>query len=272
MSHPPPLLHVNELTVIRSQKTIVSNVSLTLQSGDFWSIIGPNGVGKTTLLRTILGLNPPSSGTITLQGRPLSQFSAKEKARQMAYVPQSHDPGEYARVREFVRMGRYPYLGPLEVPNAQDEMVVDMALRQTDTLPLANRLMHTLSGGECQKVMIAAALAQQPKLLFLDEPATFLDPRNQCEIQALLRLINRTLGTTVVAITHDLNSVLHGSSRVIALKQGAVFFEDSPQVAMTPERLSALFDMPFHCLRDAHNRARWIVPDLSPDADGLACV
>jgi iron complex transport system ATP-binding protein len=136
-------------------------------------------------------------------------------------------------------------------------------MRQTHTADLAERLVHTLSGGERQKVMIAAALAQQPDILLLDEPATFLDPKNQIEIQRLLRQINRETGTTIIAITHDLNSALHDATRVLGLKQGQIQLDGKPENLLTPESLKRLFDAPFLLLTAPHRDEQWLVPDLT---------
>lgn len=264
MSHVPPhLLHIENLSVRFNRTDILRSVSFTLNRGEFLAVIGPNGAGKTTLIKTILGLNPDYTGQILLQGRVLNQYTPKEKARRLAYVPQTHDIGEFHRVRDFILMGRYPYLSAIRPPEAEDHAVVDEALRQTETILLADRLVSTLSGGERQKVMIAAALAQQPEILILDEPATFLDPKNQIEIQGLLRRINRNNGVTIISITHDLNSALHDASRVLGLKRGEISLDGPPAETLTPERLHNLFEAPFRILSTVDSPMRWLVPDLT---------
>lgn len=265
MTNPPqPLLSVDCLSVRFSHTDILREVSFSLSGGEFLAIIGPNGAGKTTLIKTILGFNPDYTGHVALAGKPLAQYTSREKARRVAYVPQTHELGEFHRVREFILMGRYPYLSALRPPEAEDHAVVEASLKQTDTLHLADRLVDTLSGGERQKVMIAAALAQQPEILILDEPATFLDPKNQMEVQRLLRQINRDLGTTIIAITHDLNSVLHDASRVIGLKQGQVLLDGPPGQYLTPTTLLQLFDAPFLMLSSPDGQGKqWLVPDLT---------
>lgn len=259
---PPPLLRVENLSVRFNQTDILRQVSFALNAGEYLAIIGPNGAGKTTLVKTILGLNPDYTGQIFLQEQPLTHIQPKAKARYLAYVPQTQEVGEFHRVREFILMGRYPYLSAISPPQTNDQDIVDAVMTQTGVTPLADRLVHTLSGGERQKVMIAAALAQQPDILLLDEPATFLDPKNQIEIQRLLRHINRQTGTTIVAITHDLNSALHDATRILGLKDGQIQLDGSPENTLTPTHLTALFDAPFLALPAPNGGAHWLVPDL----------
>lgn len=264
---PNPLLHVENLSVRFNQTEILKQVSFALAAGEYLAIIGPNGAGKTTLVKTILGLNPDYTGQIFLRGKPLKDFAPKEKARNLAYVPQVQDVGEFHRVREFILMGRYPYLNAMSPPDSEDLAIVDTVMCQTHTQDLAERFVHTLSGGERQKVMIAAALAQQPDILLLDEPATFLDPKNQIEIQRLLRQINQETGTTVIAITHDLNSALHDASRVLGLKQGQIQLDGAPQDILTPDNLMTLFDAPFLALTAPNRDEQWLVPDLKTEGE-----
>ncbi|WP_373531693.1 ABC transporter ATP-binding protein [Vampirovibrio sp.] len=258
----PPLLSLKNVSVRFNQTDILRSVSFTLNRGEFLAIVGPNGAGKTTLIKTILGLNPDYSGTMALDGKPLASFKPREKARYLAYVPQVQVLGEFHRVRDFVLMGRYPYLSAIRPPLPEDEAVVDEALERTGTQELSNRLVASLSGGERQKVMIAAALAQQPEVLILDEPATFLDPKNQLEIQGLLRRINRTQGVTIISITHDMNSALHDATRVLGLKAGQVQLDGPPEAVLTPQQLWALFDAPFLSLVVEGSAQPWLVPDV----------
>lgn len=259
----PPLLNIKNLSVRFNQTDILRSVSFILNRGEFLAVIGPNGAGKTTLIKTILGLNPDYTGQMELDGQSLAKFKPKEKARRLAYVPQTQEMGEFHRVWDFVLMGRYPYLNAIRPPQAEDKAVVDEALRQTGTSSLARRLVLTLSGGERQKVMIAAALAQQPEILILDEPATFLDPKNQLEIQGLLRHINASQGVAIVSITHDMNSALHDASRVLGLKAGQVKLDGPPTEMLTPAGLWALFEAPFRSLAVEGSAQQWLVPDLS---------
>lgn len=251
-----------------------------MQAGDFMAIIGPNGAGKSTLVKALLGLTPIAGGQFMLREQPLSTFSPKAKARHLAYVPQSMAATAFSdaqRVWDFVMMGRYPYLAPLAAPQAQDRQMVAQALRQTGTSPLAERTLGSLSGGERQKVMIAAALAQQPEILVLDEPDTFLDPKNQQEILALLSQLNEQHGLSILCVTHDLNSAAHYANRILGLKQGAVLLNGSTEETLHPEPLEALFDLPFLKLAasdSAISPKHWLVSQRSsaslhsPEAGG----
>ncbi|WP_303674967.1 ABC transporter ATP-binding protein [Vampirovibrio chlorellavorus] len=262
----PPLLCATSIQVRLQNHSILTDVSFQMQTGDFMAIIGPNGAGKSTLVKALLGLTPIADGQFTLRGQPLSSFSPKEKARHLAYVPQSVVATAFSdaqRVWDFVMMGRYPYLAPLAAPQEADRQRVAQALRQTGTSQLTDRTLSSLSGGERQKVMIAAALAQQPEILVLDEPDTFLDPKNQQEILALLSHLNQAQGLSILCVTHDLNSAAHYANRILGLKQGAVLLNGSTEETLQPEPLEALFELPFLKLTvpdRATGPKHWLVP------------
>jgi ABC-type cobalamin/Fe3+-siderophores transport system ATPase subunit len=259
------LLSAHNLSVSIKGTRIVRNVSLRIEEGEAISLIGPNGAGKTTLLKTLLGLHQEYDGEIDLLGKPLGAYSVRERARWMAYVPQMHDFSDFCTVEEFIEMGRYPYLALFRQPQAGDHQAVQMALRLTDTQHMAGRVLQTLSGGEQQKVMIAAALAQQPTLLLLDEPVTFLDPKNQVEIQKLLCKINRETGTTILSVTHDINSALQTSSRIIGLRAGEIVFNDTPTVLANEQSLETIYDAKFRLLIDPQTNQSVVIPAMGQD-------
>jgi ABC-type cobalamin/Fe3+-siderophores transport system ATPase subunit len=263
MTSRPPLLCIHNLSVQIGAVPIVRNVSFHVEEGEMMAIIGPNGAGKTTLLKTLLGLRADYQGRIELDGKAIHQYPHKERARWMAYVPQHHDFADFNTVEEFIWMGRYPYISVFQQPTDMDRISVGNALDLTHTNHLIHRTLDTLSGGEQQKVMIAAALAQQPKLLLLDEPATFLDPKNQLEIHRLLCKINRETGTTIVSITHDINSALQSSHRIIALKAGQIAFCGTPLQLAHADILTQIYEIPFHLLPVETSACPLVIPTLA---------
>jgi iron complex transport system ATP-binding protein len=198
-------IEVEDLSFSIGEKAILRGVSLGVETGEFISIIGPNGAGKSTLLKCLVRVNRGWSGTVRLKGRGLGEYSQRELARVMSYVPQARDGAMPFTVLEFVLMGRYPYLGPFSVIDAADEAAALEVLEMVGMKDFARRAMRTLSGGERQKALIAGALSQGAEIMLLDEPTTFLDPRHEHEIINILGRINRDHGVTIVSVTHDIN-------------------------------------------------------------------
>ena len=224
---------------------ILRQLSFTVAAGARLSVIGPNGAGKTTLLKCLLRILPAHAGQIDVAGRPLGDYRQRELAQQIAYVPQLEGRFFPYTVREFVTMGRYPYLRPFRAVSREDERAVDEALDRTETMAFVERRLESLSGGERQKVAIAAALAQQARILLLDEPTAFLDYRHQVEVERILRDVNRDTGVTVVTVTHDVNAAVAGSERALALKDGAVAFDGPVGELVRGEVLKTIFGIDF---------------------------
>jgi len=226
-------------------KRILDGVNLDIAAGGFLSVIGPNGAGKTTLLRCIVRINEGGTGVIDIMGRPAGSYPRRELARLAAYVPQSDGRSLPFSVEEFVRMARYPYMGPFASGGPDDDRAVREALALTGADRLAERMLDTLSGGERQTALIAAALAQETPLLLLDEPTAFLDPRHVEDIHGILTRINRERGITIVAVTHDINGAALMSDRVAVLKEGRIAFTGTPGEIMRDEVLSDAYGKPF---------------------------
>lgn len=237
-------IQIDDLHVSLSGKEILRGVTLSINAGEYASIIGPNGAGKTTLIRSLLGMYP-YQGRIRIGGQECATSAPKELAKTISYVPQTHDLEFPLPVFDFVMMGRYPYLSPLVPAQKKDIIAVEKAMDVTGILPFRDRQLRTLSGGERQKVYIAAALAQECPIMLLDEPATFLDWKHQAEIMQLLRKINTECGATIIAVNHDLNSAAHWSDRIIALKDGRLLLDGPPAELIQPEPLQQLFETVF---------------------------
>lgn len=240
-------------------KTILNNVSLEVDHGEFISIIGANGSGKTTLLKTLCRLRKCNSGIVLINGIDICQMTHKELVRQVGYVAQFNVIPEFT-VREFVSFSRYAYLQPFASYSAEDLEIVHEALKITFTENIINRKMHTLSGGERQRVIIASALAQKCRIILLDEPTTYLDPRYQLEINELIKKINKTMDITIINVTHDLNSACLFSDRIIAIKNGDIVFTGQPkEIYDKPQILSEIFETPFQVFYHPETQHRVIV-------------
>jgi iron complex transport system ATP-binding protein len=235
------IIEVRGFSFRLGKKQILREVSFTVAEGEYLSIVGPNGAGKTTLLKCVDRLLAGGSGRIEICGRPLESYSQKKLARLIGYVPQGDGHGFAFTVEQLVLMGRYPYLSPFSPASKEDRQAVREALELTGTAEFAERLLETLSGGERQKVFIAAALAQGARILLLDEPTTLLDYHHQDEVQGLLARVNCESGTTIVSVTHDVNRAALESHRIVALREGKVVFCGPPPEIMRPEVLQQIY-------------------------------
>ena len=243
-------------------KEILRNVSFSVARGDYLSIVGPNGAGKTTLLKCLDRIYRGGTGRITVFGRPLPSYRQRELARRLSYVPQADGRIFPFTVEQFVLMGRYPYLNPFSSVSHEDIEAVRRVMERTSIVDFAHRKLDTLSGGERQKVYIAAALAQGAEVLLLDEPTTFLDYRHQAEIRDLLTEVNRNSGVTVVAVTHDVNRAVIDSQRIVALSAGTVVFDGTPAEIMRPEVLQRIYDTSFLLVGHPQGDVPIIAPQL----------
>ena len=247
---------------------VVRNASLEVADDGFVGIIGPNGSGKTTLLRLLAGTRTAQSGRVTLDGVPVSSLSRTAVARRMAVVPQETQLAFEYSVLEVVLMGRYPHLGAFAVEGPSDLAVARRALASTGTLDLQDRAFSTLSGGEKQRVIIAAALAQltpepvaqpfraadstlQPPaaILLLDEPTAALDLKYQLSVAALLRALHRERRLAVVVSTHDLNFAASLCTTLVMLKRGRVIASGPIDEVLTPDRIRELYEVDAEVVR-----------------------
>lgn len=224
-------------------KLVLDGVEFTVQQGSIITLLGPNGCGKSTLLKVIGRLLKPKSGLVALDGRAIHQLDTAELARRMAILPQLHHASGEITVRELVGFGRFPHRRRLGVMNAHDHEVVNEALGLTRLTDLQNRRIATLSGGERQRAWIAMTLAQEPQILLLDEPTTYLDIRCQFEIIELVRDLKRRLGLTVLMVLHDLNLAARCSDQLITLKNRKVCHVGTPREILRSEILREIFEI-----------------------------
>jgi iron complex transport system ATP-binding protein len=219
----------------RGERRVLRGVDLEVGRGEMLAVLGANGSGKTTLLRVIAGTIPAIGGMVELDGRPVGQRSRAEIARSVAVLPQSLELPAGFRVAEVVAMGRTPHDGRWFGWGPEDQRAVEDALRDADAESLADRPVSELSGGERQRVLVALALAQEPRLLLMDEPTTHLDVAHATALLTTLSRLRRARGMTVIVVLHDL--VLAGSwaPRVVVLDGGRVVADGPPETALVPE-------------------------------------
>ena len=223
------------------RELVLEALSLDVGDGEIVALVGPNGSGKSTLLRALGRVLKPKTGVVHLDGRVMREWPTREVARRLALLPQGPTLANDMTVAELVAMGRSPHQGILGIPTKADEEAVQQAIRDTSIEALTGRQVSALSGGERQRVWLAMALAQQPHVLLLDEPTTFLDLNHQLEVLDLVRELNRQRGLTVVMVLHDLNQAARYAQRMVVLQQGRVFSDGPPAEVLTPETLRVVF-------------------------------
>jgi len=237
-----PLLSVDRVSFKYGEQWVLRGIDFEVEKGDFLGVIGPNGSGKTTLLRIIDGILRPQEGEVRLEGTEIGRLRRDALARSVAVVPQYSALAFPFSVEEVVLMGRSPHLGRWRFEGDQDHRIAREAMEMTDTLALAARDMESLSGGERQRVLIARALAQEPRLMLLDEPTAFLDIRHQVDFFDRIRALNRDRGLTIVAVTHDINLAAHYCDRVILLKDGRIEAAGSVEAVITDENIRRAYE------------------------------
>lgn len=256
-----PVLAVQQLTVRREGAVILRDISFNIEVGACIAIVGPNGAGKTTLMEAMLGLLPVEAGGVRLHDRPVRTRGDRRRiARQIAYVPQRYEGFTGFVVHDIVAAARYAKLGRLAWYTVDDARMVERALAACGVTHLAWRPVGCLSAGERQKVWLAAAIAQQCPILFLDEPTTTLDPKHQHDLIHMLRR-HHLLGNTLVIISHDLNVAAALDSRVIALRNGRLKFDDPIQEFLQSKHLREVFGIEFDLLHTKSGSLR-VVPDV----------
>jgi len=237
----PVLLEAHDLHAGYDGREVLCGLDVVLREGEFWGLLGPNGSGKSTLLKALTGVLPLWSGEVRLGGRPLRELRRREIARQVAVVPQLAETPFDFTVWEIVMMGRTPHLGRFQPERAADRAAARLALERCDAWPLRDRLLTELSGGERQRVIIARALAQEPTILLLDEPTTYLDLGHQLEVFELLRQLNEGDQLSIACVSHDINLAAQHCHRLTLLHEGRVFAEGPPEQVLTSDAIRELY-------------------------------
>lgn len=244
MSH---LLEVRDVHGGYHKTEIVHGVSFTVEHGEFVCIIGANGCGKTTTLKTILGLMKPTAGEVLIDGKSTRDMDEPELARHFAYIPQAHTPPFPFNVADVVLMGRTPYVNRLAVVKPDDRAIAWRAMKQMSIEHLANRPYTALSGGQQQLVLIARALTQEPDLLVMDEPTASLDFGNQQLVLSRMKSLSQA-GMGVVMVTHDPDHALFCADKVIVMEKGLVINEGTAGEVITNDTLRQIYGTNVHVI------------------------
>lgn len=239
---------------------VIRGLDVSLLPGGVSILIGANGCGKSTLLRGLAGLMPSSEGRVMLEGQELRELPRREVARRLGLLPQSPKVPAGVQVGELVALGRAPYTGWLGLLGADDKAAVARAMRATDVTSLAEVPLETLSGGQRQRAWLAMALAQEPEVLLLDEPTTFLDIVHQLELLEVVVELNRRRGTTVVVVLHDINLAARYADELVVLKNGQVIAQGTPREVVTPELLHLAFGLEAQVMPDPVAGTPMVVP------------
>ncbi len=234
-------LNVDGVSFSYQDKAVLSEIRFQVDKGGFLGVIGPNGSGKTTLLRILSGVLKPVQGHVFFDGRPLHEYGRRALARRMAVVAQEFGQTFPMTAEQVVLMGRFPHMARLAFESARDLGVVRRAMVKTDTVALAHRYFHELSGGERQRVVIARALAQEPEVVLFDEPTAFLDIRHQIEFFDFVWELNRDMGLTIVAVSHDINLAAQYCRELLLLSEGRVFEKGPAERVVTEKNIEAVY-------------------------------
>jgi hypothetical protein len=256
----------DNITVGYGKKIILEGLTLDFPRGSITTILGANGSGKSTLLKTIPGTVKPIAGQVILEGKALLSYSKKEISQTIGYLPQSNYTPEDITVRTLVSYGRFPYRKRFGSLTSFDKEVVDETLEKCKLTHLAERKVHTLSGGERKLAWIAVILAQKPKVLVLDEPVTYLDIGHQVDILELITAIGKKDGLTIVMVLHDINLSARYSDRLAVINSGSILAADSPATVLTSELLKNVYCIGSEILTDTKHRCPLVVCEkLKPD-------
>ena len=233
------MVEIKNLSVAYSDKNVLRDISLSIKKGEVLALIGPNGCGKSTLLRTILGYLPASNGEIRISGKSIGEFTPKELAQTIAYLPQNR-PIPNITAERMVLHGRFPYLGYPRHYRKEDHEMVKWALERTASESLSHRMVSQLSGGERQRIYCAMALAQNTPIIFMDEPTTYLDISHQMEMMRLMRELVEE-GKTVVVVLHDLSLAMRYADRIALLSEGKLISCGTPDLLYADSDLEKTF-------------------------------
>jgi len=236
------MISISKISFRYAEEWVLRDVSFDVSKGEFLGVIGPNGSGKTTLLKSLNRTLSPDEGDIFVGGDNIKEIKRRELARIVGMVPQEIPMVFPFSVLEVVLMGRAPYLGRLGFEGKRDYEITRRAMEMTDTLSFSERGMDALSGGEKQRVLIARAIAQEPEVMLLDEPTSFLDIKHQVEIYDLIKELSSKNELTIVAVSHDINLAAQYCDRILLLYNGRVHEIGSPEEVVTGENIEGVYD------------------------------
>jgi iron complex transport system ATP-binding protein len=252
------MLSGHALTIGYGDRVVGRNLDIAVSTGEVLALLGPNGGGKTTLLKTLLGLLPPQAGDVRLDAKSLSEFSSRERARLIAYIPQSHVATFAFTVETIVLMGRTAHGDLFSRPSAADRAIAAQALERFGIAHLSARPYTMISGGERQLVLLARALAQEPRFIVLDEPTASLDFGNQGKVMGEIRTLAAS-GHGVLFTTHDPNHAMRAADRAYLLRDGTRIGDGATDTVLSREQLQALYGAPVDVISDRqHGRVAFL--------------
>ena len=243
-------LEVRNLRYLYDKHLVLDGVDMSVVEGEILGILGPNGCGKTTMLKNLNKNLSPNGGCILLDGKDMEELTKKDIAQKIAVVPQTNEVHFAFTVRDIVAMGRMPFQRLMGGASTEDESVIDDAIRRTGLSKYADRHINTMSGGERQRVIIARAIAQTPKILLMDEPTLHLDISMQFDALNLVHRLSKESGLTVVIVSHDLGMVARYCDRIIMLHDHKVHALGTPEEVLTPENMKTVFNVDAELIYD----------------------
>lgn len=263
------MLEIQSLSVAYGDNDVIKDISLSVAEREILAVVGPNGVGKSTLVRAVSGVHPARRGTVRVNGTALNHLPYLQRAKFMAVVPQARElPAAYS-VYETVLMGRTPYLNWLGQASRNDHEIVRLALKRTSLLEMAERRIGELSGGEQQRVLLARALAQDTPIMLLDEPTTHLDLQHQSNLLNLVRRLAIEKNLSVLMILHDLNLAGLYADRVVLMADGRIFAVGDPGEVITAENLTSVYAVPVNVIPHPDYGTPLVLPDGRISHTGL---
>lgn len=253
-------LYTEDLQIAYDKRIIVDSLNISIPQGKITALVGANGSGKSTILKTMSRLLKPSKGHVILDGKKIHQVSTKQIAKELAILPQNPTAPGGLTVTELIAYGRSPHQSGFKVGNKEDQDMINWALKMTNLEEFKDRPIENLSGGQRQRAWIAMALAQDTFILFLDEPTTFLDMTHQLDVMNILKQLNETENRTIMMVVHDLNHASRYAEHMIAIKNGQVRASGAPKDVMTCEILEDVFNIKADILIDPRSGVPLCLP------------
>src|SRR6056297_125433 len=259
------MLKISNLTMGYEGKRILKDISFDVEKNKITTLIGPNGCGKSTILKALSRAKKPQKGKIFLDSKNILRIDEKKLAKIMSILPQSPKAPDDFSARDLVGYGRYPHMNWLGRLTKKDYDIIDWAIKETKIESLQHRMVSTMSGGERQRAWIAMALAQQPRILLLDEPTTYLDISHQFEVLELVSRLNRDMNITVVMVLHDLNQAARYSDKIIVIKDEKIYKEGKPEEIINKKLLEEVFSIKVKIFEDEENNCPYFIPMKSKE-------
>lgn len=254
------MIKANDLKLCYDEKIILDNINLDIEEGKITALIGSNGCGKSTLIKSIARILTPKSGTVLMKDKNISKIPSKEVSRLLSMLPQNSNAPEDLTVYDLVKQGRYPYHNLLSFWSKKDEKIVLEAISKMGLVNEKNVTLGNLSGGQRQRAWIALALAQDTEIILLDEPTNHLDIKYQLEILNILKELNEKENRTIVMVIHDINHALKYAHNIVALKDGDIFAQGNKESIINEDLIKSVFDIKCKLIDSPVDSCKMCVP------------